>query len=94
MSRCPKGTVCWAEKSKAASAKVDVIVTNHAMLAIDLSGQNSLLPEHTVVVVDEAHELVDNVTSVAAGATGPGPVAIAARRCRASITTGCAGCGR
>lgn len=81
MSRCPRGSDCWAEKAKAASAKVDVVVTNHAMLAIDLAGQNSLLPEHTAVVVDEAHELVDNVTSVATGATGPGPVGIAARRC-------------
>ncbi|MGL6235465.1 MAG: ATP-dependent DNA helicase [Segniliparus sp.] len=86
MSRCPRGTDCWAEKAKAVSAKVDVIVTNHAMLAIDLAGQNSLLPEHTVVVVDEAHELVDNVTSVATGSTGPGPVGIATRRCGKLLT--------
>jgi ATP-dependent DNA helicase DinG len=86
MSRCPQGAACWAEKAKTASAKVDVVVTNHAMLAIDLIGQNSLLPEHTAVVVDEAHELVDNVTGAATGATGPGPVGVAVRRCGKLLT--------
>ena len=42
-------------------------MTNHALLAIDTLGEGGILPEHRVVIVDEAHELVDRVTSVASG---------------------------
>ena len=43
----------------------DVVVTNHALLAIDALESFTVLPEHDAVVVDEAHELVDRVTGVA-----------------------------
>ncbi len=46
--------------------QADVVVTNHALLAIDAIENFDVLPEHDVVVIDEAHELVDRVTSVAA----------------------------
>ena len=38
-----------------------------ALLAIDALEEFQVLPEHDVVIVDEAHELVDRVTSVATG---------------------------
>ena len=44
------------------AAEADVVVTNHALLAIDALGDGGILPEHRVVIVDEAHELVDRVT--------------------------------
>ena len=40
----------------------------------------AVLPEHDVVVVDEAHELVDRVTGVATGELSAGVVAAVARR--------------
>ena len=45
--------------------RADVVVTNHALLAIDALSDVDVLPEHDVVVIDEAHELVDRVTGVA-----------------------------
>jgi ATP-dependent DNA helicase DinG len=40
-----------------------------------------VLPEHDLVIIDEAHELVDRVTSVATGELTSSAVAIAVRRC-------------
>ena len=79
-SRCPVGTDCFAEKARAEAGRADIVVTNHALLAIDALQGYQVLPEHDLVIVDEAHDLVDRVTSVAtAELTGAG-IAIAARR--------------
>lgn len=80
VSRCPVGSDCFAEKARASAAKVDVVVTNHALLAIDAITGVPVLPEHDVVVIDEAHELVDRVTGVATAELFGGAVAAAARR--------------
>jgi len=81
VSRCPVGTDCFAEKAKATAAKVDVVVTNHALLAIDAITEIPVLPEHDAVVIDEAHELVDRVTAVATAELLPVAISAAARRC-------------
>lgn len=56
--RCPLLAECFPERAKAAAHAADVVVTNHAMLGIAASGSPGVLPEHEVLVVDEAHELV------------------------------------
>lgn len=81
VSRCPVGIDCFAEKAKAVAAKVDVVVTNHALLAIDAITGIPVLPEHDVVVIDEAHELVDRVTAVATAELLAVGISAAARRC-------------
>ncbi|GAB2460187.1 ATP-dependent DNA helicase [Xylanimonas ulmi] len=63
--RCPLLAECFPERARAAAREADVVVTNHAMLGIAVSGSPHVLPEHGVVVVDEAHELADRVTSAA-----------------------------
>ncbi|YAL84332.1 ATP-dependent DNA helicase [Dermacoccaceae bacterium W4C1] len=60
---CPLAAECFVEQARAAAKDVDVIVTNHSFLAIDAFEGRQLLPEHDLVVVDEAHELVDRVTA-------------------------------
>ncbi|MCA2211209.1 ATP-dependent DNA helicase [Nocardia rosealba] len=80
-SRCQFGQDCFAEKARAESAQADVVVTNHALLAIDAISGIQILPEHDVVVIDEAHELVDRVTGVATAELGATAISAAARRC-------------
>jgi ATP-dependent DNA helicase DinG len=80
-SRCPFGQDCYAERARAESAQADVVVTNHALLAIDAISGIQILPEHDVVVIDEAHELVDRVTGVATAELAPTAISAAARRC-------------
>jgi len=80
MARCPYGTDCFAEKARAEAGRSDIVVTNHALLAIDAIADASVLPEHSLLIIDEAHELVDRVTAVATGELSPGPLGLAVRR--------------
>ncbi|WP_240482915.1 ATP-dependent DNA helicase, partial [Rhodococcus opacus] len=80
-SRCPVGEDCFAERARAEASQVDVVVTNHALLAIDAITGIAILPEHDVVVIDEAHELVDRVTNVATAELAASTISAAARRC-------------
>jgi ATP-dependent DNA helicase DinG len=79
--KCPFGSRCFAEQARDAAAEADIVVTNHALLAIDAMENFIVLPEHDVVVIDEAHDLVDRVTSVAADELSAAAVETAARRC-------------
>jgi ATP-dependent DNA helicase DinG len=79
-SRCPYGTDCFAEKARDKAGHADVVVTNHALLAIDAIADVNVLPEHELLIVDEAHELVDRVTSVATGELSAGSLGAAHRR--------------
>ena len=80
VSRCPFGTECFSEKARGKAGLVDVVVTNHALLAIDAIADAAVLPEHELLVVDEAHELVDRVTAVATGELHATVLAVAIRR--------------
>ncbi|MGK2882321.1 MAG: ATP-dependent DNA helicase [Mycobacterium sp.] len=80
VARCPFGTECFAEKARAKAARADVVVTNHALLAIDAIAAADVLPEHDLLIVDEAHDLVDRVTGVATGELSATVLSVAARR--------------
>ncbi len=71
VARCPFGAECFAEKARAVAGRADVVVTNHALLAIDAISEAPVLPEHDLLVIDEAHELVDRVTAVATQELSP-----------------------
>ena len=64
-NRCPYGEECFAERAREAAMQARLVVTNHALLAIDALEAIPVLPEHDAVIVDEAHALADHVTSVA-----------------------------
>ena len=78
---CRFGSQCFAERARAAAAKAHVVVTNHALLAINALEEFGVLPEHDVVIIDEAHDLVNRVTSAAAAELSASAVETAARRC-------------
>jgi ATP-dependent DNA helicase DinG len=79
--RCPFGVQCFSERARKIAADADVVVTNHALLAIDALGEGGILPEHRVAIIDEGHELVDRVTSVASGELSAAGIELAVRRC-------------
>ena len=79
-ARCPFGTDCFAERARDKAGHADVVVTNHALLAIDAISDAAVLPEHRLLVVDEAHELVDRVTSVATAELSATSMGVAHRR--------------
>jgi ATP-dependent DNA helicase DinG len=64
--RCPVGQLCFAEKARQAAAEADVVVVNTHLYAAHLASGGVVLPEHDVVVLDEAH-VVEDVVAAAAG---------------------------
>lgn len=81
-ARCPMLDECFPERARGLAREADVVVTNHAMLGIAASGSPGVLPEHEVLVVDEAHELTDQVTAQATGDLSVGTIEHAARLAR------------
>nr|WP_277626730.1 ATP-dependent DNA helicase [Arsenicicoccus piscis] len=79
-SKCPQVNDCFVERSRAAAGDVDIVVTNHSFMAIDSFEGRQMLPEHDVLVVDEAHELVDRVTSTVTDELSAGMISAAAKR--------------
>jgi ATP-dependent DNA helicase DinG len=61
--KCPLVAECFVERAREAAKDVDVVVTNHSFMAIDSFEGRQMLPEHDLLVIDEAHELVDRVTA-------------------------------
>src|SRR5699024_2676593 len=64
--KCPMAEECFSELARHRAAESDLVVTNHAMLAIDAFEGLDVLPEHDAVVIDDAHELAERVTSAVA----------------------------
>ncbi|GIG27932.1 ATP-dependent DNA helicase [Cellulomonas marina] len=80
--QCPLVAECFPEAARTRAREADVVVTNHAMLGIAASGSPGVLPEHHVLVVDEAHELAERVTAQATAELSLATVEHAARLVR------------
>ncbi|MGN5992251.1 ATP-dependent DNA helicase [Corynebacterium striatum] len=81
-TRCPHGEECFAELARRKAADVNVVVTNHALLAIDAVSDVNVLPEHEAVIVDEAHELDGRITSVSTAEITSRAIKMAANRAK------------
>ncbi|HWV27634.1 MAG TPA: ATP-dependent DNA helicase [Aeromicrobium sp.] len=81
-ARCAHAAECFAELAREDAQHAQLVVTNHAMLAIDAIDGVPMLPEYDAVVVDEAHELAARVTQAATSELSGDMVARAARRAR------------
>ncbi len=76
---CPSGGSCFAEAAYERAREADVIVVNLHLLGAHVASGGFILPEHDVVIVDEAHETED-VLSGALGVTiAPGRIGAVAR---------------
>lgn len=62
-SKCAFGLDCFAAQRRSLASNAHIVVTNHALLAIDVIEGIPVLPEHDVVIIDEGHEIVDRATS-------------------------------
>ena len=79
---CPMVQDCFAERSREVAREVDVVVTNHALLAIDAFDNHGIIPDHDVVVFDEAHDLTARVTSAVTDVLSPGMLRATVRELR------------
>jgi len=85
-ARCGYAAECFSEQARERARRADLVVTNHAMLTIDAFSGIPLLPEHDLVVIDEAHELVDRATGAVTDELTAAMVERAARRIRRYVS--------
>ena len=80
--RCPVAAECFSERARMHAAEADVVITNHAMLAINAFEGLAVLPDYDFVVIDEAHELQDRVTGAVSGQLSAAMITAAASSAR------------
>lgn len=71
-SRCDKGGSCFAERARQQAAEANVVVVNLHLYGLHVASEGALLPEHDVVVFDEAHQLEDVMSDTVGTSVGPG----------------------
>ena len=62
-TKCSHGDTCFAERARKRANEADVLVVNHALYCVHLDSSGAVLPEHDLVVFDEAHGLADVATT-------------------------------
>ncbi|AQP46732.1 ATP-dependent helicase [Tessaracoccus aquimaris] len=80
VAACPFGAECFVEASREEARDAQLVVTNHALLAINAMHGGTALPEHSSLIIDEAHELVSRITTAATDELTPSLVERVARR--------------
>ena len=81
-ARCPYGAECFAEASRARAREADIVVTNHSLLAVDMLAGRQIVPPHRLLIIDEAHELADRVSSASQAELTPELIDRASRQVR------------
>ena len=61
-SDCPFASSCFPLMARRRAAEADISVANHALYAIDLAIGGSILGDHDLVVLDEAHQVEESFT--------------------------------
>ncbi|MGZ5408860.1 MAG: ATP-dependent DNA helicase [Aeromicrobium sp.] len=84
-TKCPYATECFAKLAREDAHDAQVVVTNHALLAIDAIDGVPMLPEYDAVIVDEAHELAARVTQASTDELSPQIIERAGRRARTKV---------
>lgn len=84
-ARCPYGAECFADASRVRAREVDIVVTNHSLLAVDMFAGRQIVPQHKLLIVDEAHELADRVSSASQAELAPDLIERNTRRARGQV---------
>jgi ATP-dependent DNA helicase DinG len=70
--RCPAGVSCFAEQARRRAAASDVIVVNTHLYGLHVASGGAILPDHDLVVFDEAHVLEDIMSDTVGVEIGSG----------------------
>ncbi len=84
--RCPHGDICFAEDARHRASTADVVVVNIHLYGTHLASGGVVLPEHDVVVIDEAHALEDIAAATLGITIAPGQIHALATAVRSLFT--------
>ncbi len=90
-TNCPFGDTCFVERSREQARAADLVITNHTLLAIDAMHGRTALPEHELLIVDEAHELESRVTRAVSAELAPALIHNLAKRAGSYLADGAQG---
>ena len=62
-TKCADGDDCFAEHARRRAGSANVLIVNHALYCAHLASSGAVLPEHDLVIFDEAHGLADVATT-------------------------------
>lgn len=85
--KCSFAEDCFSEIAKENSRNSDLIITNHALLAIDAIEGLPVLPDHVAVIIDEGHELIDRATGAVSKQISPAIIQRCANAAKRFIET-------
>ncbi|MFN8126345.1 MAG: ATP-dependent DNA helicase [Candidatus Nanopelagicales bacterium] len=85
-ARCTFAADCFSERARELANDADIIVTNHALLALDAMDDNPVVPEHDVLIIDEGHEFAARATTAATAELSVRMAERAARAARPLLT--------
>ena len=60
---CDDGDDCFAELARDDAREASILVVNHALYCAHLASHGQVLPDHDIVILDEAHAFADNATN-------------------------------
>lgn len=81
-TKCPAGERCFAEKARRAADDADIVVVNLHLYGLNIASGGAILPEHELVVFDEAHQLENIISDTAGVELSNGRIASAAAAVR------------
>ena len=84
--RCPHGDSCFAEDARRRAGAADIVVVNQHLYGAHLASGGMVLPDHDVVVVDEAHALEDIAAATLGTTITPGQLSALAGAVRSLFT--------
>ena len=90
-AKCPSGEACFAEAARKRAEAADLIVVNTHLYGAHLASGGHVLPEHDVVVFDEAHALEDVAAESLGMELGAGRLRAVARWARPLVGSDDAG---
>lgn len=70
--QCPQGAGCFAEGARRNAQEADVVVVNTHLYGLNVASDNAILPDHDVVIFDEAHVLEDIMSDTVGAEISPG----------------------
>ncbi|MGH9266229.1 MAG: ATP-dependent DNA helicase, partial [Acidimicrobiales bacterium] len=76
---CPSGDTCFAEAAYERARQADVLIVNLHLLGAHVASGGFVLPEHDVVILDEAHETEDVLCGALGVTLTPGRISAIAR---------------
>ncbi len=84
--RCPEGARCFTERARQKAEEADVIVVNTYLYGLHIASGGALLPDHELVIFDEAHQLEDVISSTVGVEIGPISINTVATAVRAIVS--------